>query len=70
MSAHQISDPFPLDHIGPALRELDGAVTALARISETQPLRLHGDVALIDGALIQLQLIRQRVQAAAPLAAA
>jgi hypothetical protein len=56
-------DPFPLDHIGPALRELDAAVTALARISETEPLRLQGDAAIITGSIQGLRLVLNRIEA-------
>lgn len=65
-----IIHPLPdMDPAGHALRELDAAVTALARISETQPQRLLGDACLVDSALIQLQLIRQRIDVRALQAA-
>ncbi len=37
-------DPFPIDHIGPALRELHAAATAL---QSCHPVRLTGDAQYI-----------------------
>ena len=53
-----IADPFPLDTIGPALRDLDCAVETLQL---TDPIRLYGDRTFIDGAILALLLVRKRI---------
>jgi hypothetical protein len=53
-----LEDPFPIDTIGPALRDLDCAVEVLQL---TDPCRLYGDRAMIDGAILALMLVRKRI---------
>lgn len=60
---HLAPDPFPLDEIGPLLRELASSVEGL---SNTDPQRLIGDRIIIDSAVLQLMLIRRRIDEVTP----
>jgi hypothetical protein len=53
--------PFPkLDPVGQTLRELDRTISELQFID---PIRLRGDGPIIDGALLALTIIQQRIAA-------
>lgn len=61
--------PHPADDIDPVgslLRDLDRTVTDL---QFTDPVRLYGDATIINGALLALKIIQQRIDALQPQAA-
>lgn len=56
----------PIDPVGQALRDIDRSATALQFID---PVRLYGDLTVLDGAILALTIIQQRVRALQPRAA-
>jgi hypothetical protein len=53
--------PLPdLDPVGQSLRDLDRTLTDLQFID---PIRLYGDSQIIEGALLALTIIKQRIEA-------
>lgn len=52
--------PIDIDPVGSLLRDLDRTVTDLQFID---PVRLYGDATIIDGALLALTIVQQRIKA-------